>query len=411
MTISRSEIPERALAGRQTDGTAAGFGASELFQVLRDGKPRTRAELASITGYARATVSSRIDELIRVGFIAPVADAASTGGRPSSRVAFNSQARVVAAADLGANHATVAITDLSGTVLVEERESRAISLGPKPVLDWLVKTIGVLLDRIARQPSDLIGIGIGLPGPVEYSTGTPTNPPIMPGWDGFAVPGYVRRTWNVPVLVDNDVNIMALGEQTMCWPDVQHMIFVKVATGIGSGIISGGKLQHGSDGSAGDIGHIAVERAKGTLCRCGNYGCLEAIAAVPAIVKGLAEKGLHVTNGEDVMELVRQGNPTALLAVRQAGRDIGEMLNMCVAVVNPSVIVIGGSLAAAGQHVMAGIREAVYLRSMPLATKNLSIVLSQMGGEAGVVGAGIMAINHALAPQQLEISGMTAHRA
>ncbi|WP_090586136.1 ROK family transcriptional regulator [Arthrobacter subterraneus] len=394
--------------GRHAEGTAVGVGASELFQLLRDGKPRTRAELASLTGYARATVSSRIDELIEVGFIATVADAASTGGRPSSRVAFNPQARVVAAADLGATHATVAITDLSGSVLTEVRESRAISLGPTAVLDWLVETIGILLGDLARQPSDLIGIGIGLPGPVEYSTGTPTNPPIMPGWDGFEVPVYVRRTWNVPVLVDNDVNIMALGEQAMCWPDVQHMIFVKVATGIGAGIISGGRLQHGSDGSAGDIGHIFADRAKSTLCRCGNYGCLEAIAAVPALVRDLAAEGLEVAKGDDIIKLVREGNPAALLAVRQAGRDIGGMLNMCVAVVNPSVIVIGGSLSAAGEHVMAGIREAVYSRSMPLATKNLSIVLSQMGAQAGVVGAGIMAINHALAPQQLEGRGIGA---
>jgi predicted NBD/HSP70 family sugar kinase len=210
--------------------------------------------------------------------------------------------------------------------------------------------------------------------------------------------------------VDNDVNVMALGERSRCWPHVQHLIFVKIATGIGSGIISGGRLQHGSDGAAGDIGHIPVARAEGTPCRCGNTGCLEAIAAMPAIAKTLTSLGYDADNGEDVLRLVSEGNAAALQTIRQAGRDIGEMLNLCVAVVNPSMIVVGGALAQAGEHLMAGIRESVYSRSIPLATKNLSIVLSGMGPEAGVVGAGIMAIEYALSPEHLEENGISGVR-
>ena len=179
------------------------------------------------------------------------------------------------------------------------------------------------------------------------------------------------------------------------------MIFLKVATGIGSGIISGGTLQRGADGAAGDVGHIAVSRGAGVQCRCGNTACLEAIAGAPALAASLREKGLQATSGSDVVSLVRSGDLAAIQAVRQAGRDIGEMLNMCVSIINPSLIVVGGSLAQSGEHLIAGIRETVYTRSTPLATQHLNVTQSKTGAEAGVVGAGIMAIEYALAPQRV----------
>ncbi|WP_229741818.1 ROK family protein [Kocuria dechangensis] len=378
------------------------FGTSELFQLLRDGQPRTRAELAASTGFARATISSRIDELLKIGMVLPVAEAASTGGRPSARVAFNPAARVVAAADFGATHATIGITDLSGRILAKEYESLEIANGPEAVLDRLMEVVAALLRRLERDASELIAVGIGLPGPVEFSTGRPTNPPIMPGWDGFDVPAYVRRTYDVPVLVDNDVNIMALGERAASWPDEQNLIFLKVATGIGAGIISGGQLQRGADGAAGDIGHIPVSRGAGVLCRCGNTGCLEAVAAAPAVAAVLREHEAEVTTSADIVHLARGGDLAALQAVRQAGRDIGEVLTLYVTIMNPALIIIGGSLAQAGEHLLAGIREVVYSRSTPLTTQHLSIVQSRTGPDAGVIGAGIMAINHVLAPDHLE---------
>ena len=376
-------------------------GAGELLRILRDGRPRTRADLAGITGLGRAAISSRLEALLALGLVVPVSDAASTGGRPSARLAFNPGARLAAAADVGATHATVALTDLSGRILVETTERLEISCGPEAVLDWLAITLQGHLETVKRPATDIVAVGIGLPGPVEHSTGKPTSPPIMPGWDGFNVPAYVQQTFDVPVLVDNDVNIMALGERATCWPGEDNMIFLKVATGIGSGIISGGTLQRGADGAAGDVGHIAVSRGAGVQCRCGNTACLEAIAGAPALAASLREKGLQATTGSDVVSLVRSGDLTAIQAVRQAGRDIGEMLNMCVSIINPSLIVVGGSLAQSGEHLIAGIRETVYTRSTPLATQHLNVTQSKTGAEAGVVGAGIMAIEYALAPQRV----------
>jgi predicted NBD/HSP70 family sugar kinase len=320
-------------------------------------------------------------------------------------VAINPGARVIAAADLGATHATVAITDLSGEVLAECTQEMQISSGPMEVLAWLISTITELLDGLIRPSDDLIAVGIGLPGPVEHSTGKPSSPPIMPGWDGFDVPGFVQQTFSVPVLVDNDVNIMALGERSKSWPHADHMIFLKVATGIGSGIISGGVLQRGAEGSAGDVGHIPVSRGAGIACRCGNTGCLEAVAGAPAIAANLRAAGLDVHSGAEIVALVRAGDLAAIQALRQAGRDIGEMLNTCVSVINPSIIVVGGSLAQSGEHLIAGIRESVYTRSMPLATQNLAIVASRTGSQAGVIGASIMAIDHVLSPENINSMG------
>jgi predicted NBD/HSP70 family sugar kinase len=381
---------------------APGFGASELFQILRDGRPRTRSELSAATGFARSTITSRIDELMKTGFVAPVGDAASTGGRPSALVAFNPAARVVAAADIGATHGTVAIMDLAGNTLTKGTEEIQIAAGPEPVLEWLTATIDSLVVGLGRKKSDVVAVGIGLPGPVEHSSGKPSQPPIMPGWNGFDVPRYVQRSYDVAVLVDNDVNIMALGERAVAWPESDNMIFVKVATGIGSGIISSGQLQRGADGSAGDVGHIAIGRAAGIACRCGNIGCLEAIAGRPAIAAALRAEGVELERDSDVVALVQKGNLLASQTVRQAGRDIGEVLNMCVSILNPSLIVIGGSMAEASEQLIAGMREVVYSRSTPLATQHLSIVQARTGADAGVIGAGIMAIEHVLEPENLE---------
>ncbi len=384
-----------------TDTSRAPSGVTQLFQILRDGAPRTRAELAKSTGLARSTVAVRVDELMRMGLIAPVADAVSTGGRPPSQFALNPAAMVVIAADIGASHATVAITDLAGTILNEHSEPLDVTLGPERVLTWLIENGRLLLAEAGRDERSVAAIGIGVPGPVEHSTGRPVNPPIMPGWDRFDIPGWLQEHLPVPVLVDNDVNIMALGERNTAWPTVDHLMFVKVATGIGAGIISGGSLQRGAQGSAGDIGHVQVARGADVPCQCGNRGCLEALAAGPALARALGARGLDAHTGNDVIELVKRGNIDAIQAVRQAGRDIGEVLTVSVSLMNPSVIVIGGSMARVGEHLIAGVREAVYTRSMPLATEHLAIVQSTTGPKAAILGASMLAAEYALSPEGL----------
>jgi glucokinase len=378
-----------------------GVRPSDVFDLLRDGRPRTRAQLAEVTGLARSTVAARLDALLRTGLVAPV-EGVSTGGRPPSLLAFNPGARVVAGIDLGASHARAALADLGGEILAERSERIDIADGPGPVLAWVEQVVRDLLADQRRDLGELAAIGIGLPGPVEHSTGRAINPPIMPGWDRYDVPAHVQRAFAVPVLVDNDVNIMALGEQHAQLRDVADLVFIKVGTGIGAGIISGGSLQRGAQGTAGDVGHVAVARAAAVTCRCGNDGCLEAVAAVPALATALRAEGIDVPADADVVALVRSGDQAAVRAVRQAGRDLGEVLAALVNLVNPSAIVIGGGLAVAGESLLAGIREVVYQRSLPLATQHLHITTSRAGERAGVIGAAALAISHVLSPEAVD---------
>jgi predicted NBD/HSP70 family sugar kinase len=377
-------------------------GHGELLQVLRDGKPRTRAELAALTGLARSTIRLRMESLSALNLICPIGEAASSGGRPPSQFVLNASARVVIGADIGANHAGVVLSNLSGEILGRYREELAVESGPVVILEWLVGTVARLLAESGRASRDLMAVGVGVPGPVEHRTGRPINPPIMPGWDGFDVRGWIEEELDVPVLVDNDVNIMAVGEHAVAFPEVADLLFVKVATGIGSAIISGGSLQRGAHGAAGDIGHARVERAGGVACSCGNLGCLEAIAAGPAIVHALRQTGLRIRDNHGIAQAAARGDMKVLRALRQAGRDVGEVLSTCVNLLNPSVIVLAGSVASAGEQLLAGVREIVYERSTPLATKTLQILPTQMGADAAAIGASMLAIQHGLSPESID---------
>lgn len=381
---------------------SAAPGAGDMLQTLLDGRARTKADLVHLTGLARSTVSSRVDALLASGLITPAGEGASTGGRPPSRVAFNPQAGAVLAADLGASHATTAVADLSGRILASRTRQIDIASGPTAVLEAALSDWSLLLNEMSSAGMPVVGVGIGVPGPVEHSTGRPYNPPIMPGWDRFDVPGYVRRTFDVPVLVDNDVNILALGEQAMSFPDASDLIFVKVATGIGAGIISGGQLQRGAKGSAGDLGHVRVPYSPDSSLQPGDERELEELASGTAIAGALRAQGLEAESSADVVELVRSGNGAAIEATRQAGREVGEVLATVVNLLNPSIIVLGGSVARAGEHLLAGVREVVYRRSIPLATQHLAIVQTQAGERAGVLGAAIMVARDVLSPANVD---------
>jgi predicted NBD/HSP70 family sugar kinase len=384
-------------------GTIGTAGAGALLSILRDGRARTKSDLVQLTGLARSTVSGRLDALLDQQWVVPIEDPISSGGRPATAYAFNSQARVVLAADLGATHARLAVTDLATTVLAERTADLLITEGPEKVLTWLVATVEALLAETGHTLPQVCGLGVGLPGPVEHNTGKPVNPPIMPGWDGFDVAGWLSVRLGVPVMVDNDVNIMALGEYWSTEPRIDQFIYVKIGTGIGGGIITDGKVHRGAQGAAGDIGHIRTRTAANTLvCRCGNTGCLEAIAGGAALAAKLTAAGIPAANSRDVVRLVRGGNSEAIQLIRQAGREIGDVLAGIVSFFNPSVIVIGGDIGEAGEQLLAGIREVVYSSSLPLATQHLLIRTSRLGDRAGAIGASVMVIENILAPDTFD---------
>ncbi|WP_062079249.1 ROK family transcriptional regulator [Demequina globuliformis] len=381
--------------------TLSGSAQSEIFQILRDGRPRTRSELATLTGLARSTVAARVDALLSAKLIRSVADAASTGGRPSRQFSFDGTHQGVLGVDIGATHAHIGISDMRGTLLSDTWETMPVADGPDKVLGWAIDE-GKRLLKDMPDAGFIRAVGVGLPGPVEHMTGRPVDPPIMPGWDRFDVPGMLGDAFGVPALVDNDVNVMAMGERNEHWPDIEDLLFVKVSTGIGAGVYSGGRVQRGAQGIAGDIGHVFVPGADDVVCRCGSMGCLEAVAAGPAIAATLREAGLDVHSPQDVVAAVLQGDIEAVRAVREAGRVIGQVLTTCVSLINPALIVLGGPIANAGDHLLAGAREVIYTRSTPLASGSLQIVKSRGGDKAAVAGACSMAIQHALSADSVE---------
>jgi predicted NBD/HSP70 family sugar kinase len=381
------------------------FGPGTMLQLIRGGEGATRADLAELTGLARSTIAQRLEQLLAQDLLRQAGESESTGGRPPMLFAFNEDAGVVLAADLGATHSRLALTNLGGRVLAEERGDIAIAAGPAEVLDWVDERFHALLRKAGRDDGEVHGIGIGVPGPVEHATGRPRNPPIMPGWDGYPVPERFADRYQVPVLVDNDVNIMALGEHWTHWPDTDHLLFIKVGTGIGCGIVVDGRIHRGADGAAGDIGHIRVaagDDADEVVCSCGNVGCLEALAGGGAMAARLRADGLDAPNSRAVVELARAGEAAAVQLVRESGRLIGEVLAAAVNLYNPSAIVIGGDVSQAHEQLLAGVREVVYQRSLPLATRHLRVVRSQLEDRAGVIGAAVMAIEHVLSPAAID---------
>jgi predicted NBD/HSP70 family sugar kinase len=378
-------------------------GAGELLRLLREHEGLTRSELIEHTGWSRSTLGARLDSLTAAGLVQSSGVGASTGGRPATRLSFHPAAYVVLAADFGATHVTVALTDLAGTVIAETTSELHIADGPEPALGWLVDAARQLMDGAGATTAQLAGIGIGLPGPVEHTTGVPIKPPIMPGWDGFKVASWVEERLGAPVHVDNDVNLMALGEHASAYPGVDHFVFVKVATGIGAGLISGRRLHRGAVGSAGDLGHVRAPHAPDVPCECGNTGCLEAVASGRAIAAELfPDRPREDIGTREVLELLERNDARATAAVRRAGRDIGEVLATVVNLLNPSVIVVGGSLAAGAPSLMAGIREVVFARSLPLATSHLDLVPSRVGSRAAITGAAVTVIEEFLQPDSVD---------
>ena len=375
-----------------------------VLKLVRDGRAATRADVARLTGLSRSTVSQRVDALLARGYLIERGESPSTGGRPPTRLAFDAGAGVVLAADLGATHGRLAATDLSAQPLAEEPIELPIAAGPDVVLTFVMDRFKELLDEVGRSPADIKGIGIGVPGPVEFAVGRAISPPIMPGWDGMVIPDRMAERFpGVRVLVDNDVNIMALGDYwTYFREEVDNLLYVKVATGIGAGVIVNGIVHRGSQGTAGDLGHVQVGDAPDAICHCGNQGCVEAVASGAALARELSALGFPASGSRDVVALVRSGQPEAVRLVRRAGRQLGEVLAAAVNLFNPSVIVVGGDLAHAHEPLLAGIREIVYQRSTALATRHLQIVRSRLDDRAGVVGAAVTVIEDVLSPHAVD---------
>lgn len=379
---------------------AAGAGA--ILALIRTAGTITRAQLMAATGLSRSTMTQRLEQLLAHRLIVEAGSGAARRGRPPFTFAFNPQAGVILSAGMGATHGRLGLTDLDGELLAELAADLDIAQPPDEVMAWIERSLLKLLRDGGRELADVVAVGIGVPAPVEYARGTTVNPPLMPGWDGYSIADRLRATFPVPVLVDNDVNSMAWGEHARHLREISHMLFIKVGHGIGLGIVADGNIQRGADGAAGDIGHLPIAAAAGVRCECGNTGCLEAVASGRAMARQLRDDGATASGSRDVVALARSGDPRAIVLIRDSGRLIGEALVSAVNLLNPRVIVIGGDIAHADHLLLAGVREIIYQRSLPLATRHLRIVRSKLDDRAGVVGAAMLAIEHVLAPAAVD---------
>jgi predicted NBD/HSP70 family sugar kinase len=289
------------------------------------------------------------------------------------------------------------VLDGAATPLAERAIETKIDSGPEKVLDRACTILLELLEESKRKADTVCGIAIGIPGPVNSATFRPVQPPIMPGWHDFPIGEAVQSRIPAPVLVENDANIRALAESQLNHPDTACLLYVKVATGIGAGLVINGQIYDGVDGGAGDIGHIKVPAAAGHRCNCGAEGCLAAVASGSAIAGRLAERH-GARSSRDVVRLVQNGVPDAVSATRDAGRLVGGVLSTAVSLLNPGVLVLGGDMAQTNEHFMLGLREVLYQQTQPLATRSLVIAASQLGDRAGILGGAILVRDHVFSP-------------
>jgi glucokinase-like ROK family protein len=401
-----------------------------VLDLIRLGGATTRPELSRRSGLGRTVITQRVSQLLASGLLSEGRYAASTGGRPARALKFRAEAGSILAVELGATSLGVGIADLAGQLVTSYEEPCDVAAGPDAVLSRAEELLDGLLARRSPQDPPVWGAGIGLPGPVEYASGRPVSPPIMPGWDDYPVRDRLARRYDVPAWADNEVNLMALGELRLgAARGERDVVFVKVGTGIGAGLISRGLLHHGAQGAAGDVGHTAVVDDNSVICRCGNIGCLEAVAGGAALGKlatdaarsgrsqflasRLAESDAGVLAASDLGDAALHGDPLAVEIFGHTGRHIGGMLATLVNFFNPSLVVIGGGVTAVGDLLLASIRQTVYRRSLPLATRNLRIVRSALSGRSALHGAAFMVIDELLSRQRLPLwisNGSPAHQ-
>lgn len=383
-----------------------------LLDLVRHGRALTRPELARRSGLGRTVVSARLTRLLDAGLVVEGELGASTGGRAPRELRFRAEAGVLLVAEVGATGFAVGVTDLDGDLREYRHRRWDVAAGPAATLERIVADLeNVRADAGVDIP--VWGIGLGLPGPVEFASGRPTAPPIMPGWDGHPVRERLAERFGVPVWVDNEVNTMALGElRHGVARGVADLLYVKVGTGIGAGLVTGGRLNRGAQGAAGDLGHTAVHEDSGVVCRCGNRGCLEVLAGGGALARDaltvaraghsgrlaarLADAG--ELTARDVVDAAREGDQESRRMLEHAGVLIGTTLSVAVNLVNPAMVLLGGQVGASSDQVLATVREIVYRRSLPLATRELRIEPSPLSGRAGLLGAAAMVIDELLAP-------------
>lgn len=360
--------------------------AGAVLDLIRRGVVSTRAEVSTATGLSRTAVTARLAALLRSGLLVEGEDGPSTGGRPATRLRFNASAGLVLAAALGRSRTQLAICDLDGAVLASSDFSHDDGVPPEVLMPRVRGGLDDLLEAAGLSPAAVRGIGLSLPGTVDLVTGASLSSPIMRGWDGVALAPYFADFTSAVVRVENDANTLALSERYALGLTYPDLVVLKASTGLGCGILADGRLIRGAVGAAGEMGHTKVAAAAGRECRCGDVGCLDAVAGGWALVADSNAEGDPVAHIRELVARAVAGDPSARRRIRESGRRVGEVLAGVVNLLNPAAIVIGGDMAAAYDLFVAGVRETLYAGAAATPSRGLEILPSTHGEAAGIVG-------------------------
>jgi len=361
-----------------------------IADALRRLGPATRAEVGAVTRLSRATVSAGLSALLEAGLVVETGAAVPVGpagGRPPGLVRLAPRAGLAAGIDVGRRHLRVAVADLGHQVL-GERSSRLDSATPAgEVLDRAAELIGAELGASGARLADVVGVGLGLPAPVDQRSGTITASNILPEWAGLAAGEQLAARLGRPVIVDNDANLGALAEALWgAGRGIDTLAYVKVATGIGAGLVLDGRLFRGVSGQAGEIGHFTLDE-HGDVCRCGNRGCLELVAGGSALVAALRRTHGELDSVEDVVALAAVGDQAARRLIADAGAHLGVAAGGLVNLVNPGRLIVGGELGRAGDVLLEPLRRALRRSAVRPAADAVEVVSGELGDRSEVLGA------------------------
>lgn len=372
----------------ETPGSQTSLHRANLERVVRAVRMAgslTQAEIARATGLSAATVSNIVRELKDGGTVEVVPT--SAGGRRARSVSLSGDAGIVIGVDFGHTHLRVAVGNLAHQVLAEEAEPLDVDASAAEGFDRAEQLVTRLIAATGIGRDKVIGVGLGVPGPIDVSSGRLGSTSILPGWSGINPAEELSGRLGVPVHVDNDANLGALGE--LVWGSgrgVKDLAYIKVASGVGAGLVIDGRVYRGPGGTAGEIGHITLDES-GPVCRCGNRGCLETFTAARYVLPLLQPSHGPDLTMERVVQLARAGDPGCRRVIADVGRHIGSgIANLCN-LLNPSRVVLGGDLAEAGELVLAPIRDSVSRYAIPSAARQLSLTQGALGGRAEVLGA------------------------
>jgi len=375
----------------------------EVYRLIRDKRDLTRSEIGVLTGLSRTAVNARVRELTSRDLVSEREQAPSTGGRPATLLSFNADAGVVLTAAVGGSRTRLGVCNLAGDVLAAADVDQEPGHRPGDLMPAVIARLQQLLAESGLLTSTVFGVGLSLPGTVDQSRGSSVDTPVLSGWDGVPLIPYFHDLTDAPVVFGNDANVVALAEwRAGAGRGFDDLLVLKASTGLGAGIISGGALQRGATRAAGEFGHNKTAAAAGLACRCGDVGCLEAVAGGWALVRTLREGGRQVQNLRDVVALAHGGDALARRVIRESGRHVGEVLAGAVNLLNPAAMVVAGDVAGAYDIFVAGLREALYRNATALATRVLEVLPAQLGDQGVVTGSAMMVIDRVLGPQAID---------